>query len=112
MVMSKVSLRRSGGSLIITVPAAFAVQNNLEAGSEMSCQIEGDALVLKPLRKKFTLEQLLAETPEHSLLEEWENMPAVGSEFGADVPAPTPLVSDELTAVVLAQENQMLKVDR
>jgi len=78
--MGTVALRRSGGSLILAVPAAFAAQNQLSAGCQMVWKIEGDALVIKPARKKPTLAELIAETPKEARAEGWDAMPAAGDE--------------------------------
>jgi antitoxin ChpS len=83
-IMSKTSLRRSGGSLILTIPAAFVAQNKLDAGSEISWRIEGGTLLVSPVRSKLTLQDLLAATPPDSVIEDWERMKPVGAEFGAE----------------------------
>ena len=56
--MGNIALRRSGGSLILAVPAAFAAQNHLAAGSLVVWKIEGDSLVVKLSRKKPTIAEL------------------------------------------------------
>ena len=78
--MGTVTLRRSGGSLILAVPAAFAAQNHLVAGCQLAWTIEGDALVVKPSRKKPTLAELIAATPKAARVEGWDDMAAVGNE--------------------------------
>jgi antitoxin component of MazEF toxin-antitoxin module len=80
MDMGTVALRRSGGSLILAVPAAFAAQNHLVAGCQLVWKIEGDALVVKPSRKKPTLAELIAATPKEARVEGWDEMAAVGNE--------------------------------
>lgn len=78
--MGTVALRRSGGSLILAVPAAFAAQNHLVAGCQVAWKIEGDALVIKPARKKPTLAELIAATPKDARADGWDEMPAAGDE--------------------------------
>jgi antitoxin component of MazEF toxin-antitoxin module len=78
--MGTVALRRSGGSLILAVPAAFAAQNHLVAGCQLVWKIEGDALVVKPSRKKPTLAELIAATPKEARVEGWDEMAAAGNE--------------------------------
>ena len=56
------SLRRSGGSLILTVPATYVEQNHLSAGSMLAMDIVGDELKIRPKRARRTLEELLAAT--------------------------------------------------
>jgi Growth regulator len=80
--MLTASLRRSGGSLIVTIPQAYVEQNHLDAGSRLSVEIVGEELKLKPSRHRPNLSDLLAATPEGlQRVEGWEEMPAVGSEL-------------------------------
>jgi antitoxin ChpS len=79
--MGTVALRRSGGSLILAVPAAFAAQNNLVAGCQVAWFIEGDALVVKPSRKKPTLAELIAATPKEARVDGWDELTPVGKEL-------------------------------
>ncbi|MFB8830634.1 hypothetical protein ACE0DR_17835 [Azotobacter sp. CWF10] len=64
--------------MILAVPAVFAAQNRLSAGYQMVWKIEGDALIIKPARKKPTLAELIAATPKDVRAEGWDAMPAVG----------------------------------
>ena len=81
--MHTITIRKSGGSLIMTIPQAYTEQNQIEAGEEMSVEIVGDTLSIKPAKnkKKYSLDQLLAETPEgQHRLDEWLDMKPVGTE--------------------------------
>lgn len=79
--MLTASLRRSGGSLIITVPQSYIEQNRLDAGSVLAVEIVGAELRLKPSRRRKRLADLLAATPEGlHRVEGWDEMPAVGAE--------------------------------
>lgn len=83
--MTTATLRRSGGSLIMTIPTAFVEQNHLSAGDSVDVNIDGARMTVEPkrhTRKRYTLEQLLAEMPEGlPRLPEWENMLPVGKEI-------------------------------
>ena len=57
------SLRRSGDSLVVTVPSCYVKQNHLNAGSTLALEIAGDELKVRPQRVRRTLEELLAATP-------------------------------------------------
>lgn len=46
--MLNASLRRSGGSYIMTVPLSYVEQNHLNAGSQLTIEIVGDELKIKP----------------------------------------------------------------
>ena len=76
------SLRRSGCSLIMTIPQAYVEQNMLKAGSLIAVEVAGDELRLRPTRKRKTLAELLAATPEgFHRIEGWDEMPQVGGEL-------------------------------
>ena len=81
--MLNASLRRSGGSFIMTVPLSYVEQNHLEAGSLMELEISGDTLSVKPrTRHRRTLKELLAATPEGlHRVEGWDELSPVGAEL-------------------------------
>jgi antitoxin component of MazEF toxin-antitoxin module len=80
--MFTASLRRSGGSLIVTIPQAYVEQNMLKAGSLVAVEIAGKELRLKPARKRKTLSELLAATPEGlHRMEGWDEMALAGGEL-------------------------------
>ena len=79
--MLTASLRRSGGSMIVTVPQSYVEQNHLEAGTRLSVRIVDTELRLKPIRQRRRLADLLAATPEGlHRVEGWDDMPSVGAE--------------------------------
>ena len=61
--MLNASLRRSGGSYIMTVPLSYVEQNHLNAGSRLAIEIVGDELKIKPQRPRKSLTELLDATP-------------------------------------------------
>ena len=80
--MHTASLRRSGGSLIMTIPQAYVEQNMLKAGSLVAVEISGEVLTLKPARKRKSLSELLAATPSGLLrVDGWDEMPQTGAEL-------------------------------
>lgn len=76
------TLRRAGGSLVMTVPKAFIEQNQLKEGSQVELLLEGDQLTITAPRKpSYDLKTLLDEMPEGlPLVDGWDEMPAVGLE--------------------------------
>lgn len=78
--MSTATLRKSGGSLIMTIPQSFTVQNRLTSGSEVSVSIHGDELIVRPGRSRKSLKDLLAATPKTNRAEGWDDMPSAGAE--------------------------------
>lgn len=79
--MLTASLRRSGGSLIVTIPQSYIEQNQLEAGALLCVEISGMELRLKPACPRRRLADLLAATPQGlHRVEGWDELPAVGNE--------------------------------
>ena len=73
--MLHASLRRSGGSFIMTVPLSYVEQNHLDAGARLALEIVGDELKIKPERSRPSLAELLAATPEGVCrVEGWDEM--------------------------------------
>lgn len=80
--MFNASLRRSGGSLIMTIPPAYVEQNHLDAGSRLFVEINGAELKIKPGRQSRKLSELLAATPENlARVADWDEMQALGAEL-------------------------------
>jgi len=81
--MTTATLRKSGGSIIITVPQLYIEQNHLSAGDSVDLRIDGPCMTVQPARRpRYSLAQLLAEMPEGlPRLPEWENMPPAGQEL-------------------------------
>lgn len=78
--MSTATLRKSGGSLILTIPQSFTVQNRLTNGSEVSVSIHGDELIVRPSSGRKSLKDLLAATPTDNRADGWDDMPSTGAE--------------------------------
>ncbi|MBB1075236.1 AbrB/MazE/SpoVT family DNA-binding domain-containing protein [Rhodoferax sp. 4810] len=80
--MLTASLRRSGGSYIMTVPLVYVEQNHLTAGSRVAIEISGDALKITPQRSRQSLRELLAATPPGLCRADgWDEMNPVGEEL-------------------------------
>ena len=76
------SLRRSGGSLIVTIPQSYIEQNRLEAGAVLLVEISGAELRLKPARPRRCLAELLAATPKGlHRVRGWDELPVAGNEL-------------------------------
>lgn len=80
--MLTASLRRSGGSYIMTVPLSYVEQNHLNAGSPLAIEIIGNELKIKPQCPRRTLRELLAQTPPGLCRADgWDELGAAGSEL-------------------------------
>jgi antitoxin ChpS len=87
------TVKKTGGSLMVTVPAALRDALHLTEGQELQVTVEGDRLVYEPTRRrrrpKYTLAELLAECDpdlpfseaEKEERDAWLNAPPVGREI-------------------------------
>lgn len=80
--MLNASLRRSGGSYIMTLPLSYIEQNHLEAGARLNIEINGSALTVKPQKARPSLAQLLKATPRGlNRAKAWDEMGSAGGEL-------------------------------
>lgn len=80
--MLHASLRRSGGSFIMTLPLSYVEQNHLEAGSRLSIEIIGEELKVRPQRIRPKLGDLLKATPKgRCRASDWDEMVSAGAEL-------------------------------
>lgn len=76
------TLRKAGGSLVMTVPKAFIDQNGLTEGSQVELQLQGKKMTVEaPARRRYKLVDLMNEMPEGlPKVQGWDEMPSVGLE--------------------------------
>ena len=92
-VLARTKLKRAGGSLVVTVPAAARNLLNLAEGQEVAISVEGSRVVLEPVpraenrparRPKYTLAELVADAQPNVELSEaervWHDEPPKGGE--------------------------------
>ena len=80
--MLQASLRRSGGSFIMTLPLSYVEQNHLNAGSKLAIEIMGDELKVRPERARPKLADLLKATPKGLCrAEAWDELGNAGAEL-------------------------------
>lgn len=84
--MHTTSLRKVGGSIMLTVPPAFLDQLNLQAGATVGLAVDHGCLVVDPKpRPRYTLAELLElsdySQPQPAEEREWVDVPAVGGEL-------------------------------
>jgi antitoxin ChpS len=76
------TLRKAGGSLVMTVPKAYIEQNGLSEGSQVELHLYGSKMTIKTAhRPRYKLAELMSEMP-HGLprVDGWDDMPSVGME--------------------------------
>ena len=76
------TLRKAGGSLVMTIPKAFVEQNGLNDGSQVDLHLSGKKMVIEaPNKPRYKLAELMSEMPTGlPRIEGWEEMPAAGLE--------------------------------
>lgn len=76
------TLRKAGGSLVMTVPKAFIDQNGLGEGSQVELHLLGNKMTVEaPTRPRYKLADLMAEMPQGlPRVEGWDDMPSLGLE--------------------------------
>lgn len=76
------TLRKAGGSLVMTVPKAFIDQNGLSEGSQVELHLMGKKMTIEaPTRPRYKLADLMAQMPEGlPRAEYWDDIPSVGLE--------------------------------
>ncbi len=84
--MTQVAIRQSGGANIISIPKVILRTLALEVGTSLDLTIEGNKIVLTPIKDSLTLEAILEGSPKAALAltEEdqlWLNIPSVGKEI-------------------------------
>ncbi|TCM67343.1 antitoxin ChpS [Acinetobacter calcoaceticus] len=80
--MIHTSLRKVGGSVMLAVPPSLLKSLGLEAGKEVTLQIENGKLVVEAKKNiSYPLEDLLAEHQSMDLEHDaWDGLQAVGRE--------------------------------
>jgi antitoxin MazE len=74
-------IQRWGNSLGLRIPKSFAVDAGVEAGSEVDISIEGDRLVIQPVRAaRYKLKELVSLIREDNIHEEIPTGRRVGRE--------------------------------
>jgi antitoxin ChpS len=83
--MQTTTLRKVGGSVMMTVPPAMLEALNLAVGATVGMDVEDGRLIVQPARPKYTVEELLAQcTGDQKMTDEereWLDAPAVGREM-------------------------------
>ncbi|GJL65370.1 MAG: hypothetical protein NPIRA05_03410 [Nitrospirales bacterium] len=84
--MTKIALRQSGGSIIVSIPKAITETLGLIVGSSLDLTLEGNKIVLTPLADTDSLESLLEGCSQENFAKsdedsEWVDAKPVGNEL-------------------------------
>lgn len=84
--MHHTSLRKVGGSVMLTIPRAVLDQLELEAGARVELAVADGRLVVEPARRpRYTLAQLLAASDYSAPLGEDEQAWVDGTAAGREI---------------------------
>ena len=80
--MHTAKLYTQGGSIALTIPRSLLNSMGLSSGAQVTIATDGKQLVISPVRKKYSLNELVAGMKAGDLPRdvEWEASPAVGNE--------------------------------
>ena len=80
--MHTAKLRAVGGSVAVTLPRPMLRQMGLEVGDAVAVASDGERLILAPMRKRYSLAQLLRGMKLGDMPADrgWESSPPVGRE--------------------------------
>jgi len=60
------SVSRWGNSIAVRIPKAIAEGARLRVGDRVTLEVKGESIIMTPARKRYALEDLLAQMkPEH-----------------------------------------------
>lgn len=80
------AIRKLGNSAGVILPATLLKSLGLSVGQHLEAEEVDGKLMLTPRAKKYTLSELLAQcdqkAPPPADVADWNDMPAVGAEFG------------------------------
>lgn len=82
--MGNASLRRAGGSVMVTIPPLYLKETGLTAGSVVNVEFAGAKLTVTPAKRKITLQAILASTPKAAAKQRvpgWDEMRPAGKEL-------------------------------
>jgi antitoxin ChpS len=82
--MAITSLRRAGGSVMLTLPPLYLKETGLSAGSSVSVEIKGDVLAVRPARPRLSLQDVIKGTPKATAAlraKEWDELAPAGHEL-------------------------------
>ena len=61
------TIQKWGNSLAVRIPGTLSKETGLKAGLSVEIFVENDNIVIKPVRKKYSLSELLVQVNESNL---------------------------------------------
>lgn len=79
----QLQVKKWGNSSAIRIPQTILAQFGVKENDQFDVEIDNQALVLRPAKKGYSLQELMDEMPNGlPIIEEWDNMTDVGLEKG------------------------------
>jgi antitoxin component of MazEF toxin-antitoxin module len=80
--MPTATLRNLGGLIAIALPKKLLSSFGLVSGSEVDITVKDGSVIISPLKRKYTLEEMIAgmEIGDLPSDADWENAPVAGKE--------------------------------
>jgi antitoxin MazE len=79
--LMKTRLQKWGNSLAVRVPSSFAKDAQIEDGSEVEISVVQGKLIVTPLIKRYSLDQLLSAISKKNLYSEIDTGKPIGKEI-------------------------------
>ena len=77
----KTKLQKWGHSLAVRIPKSFVNTINVKEHDEVELIIEDNQLIIKPVKYKFDIDELVSKINSDNLHKEIETGPSVGKEI-------------------------------
>lgn len=77
----KSKVQKWGNSLALRIPKPFALEIHLEEDSDVNVSLINGQIVIEPLQKEYSLEELLSGVTKKNLHHEVDFGPAQGNEI-------------------------------
>lgn len=79
----KLTIQKWGNSAAVRLPVSLLAHANVGIGGHLDVQqMDGGKLVVSAAKPRYTLAELIAESPETlPMVEGWDDMPSVGREI-------------------------------
>lgn len=74
-------IQKWGNSLGIRIPRSFAAETRVEAGSTVDISVEEGRLLIRPLRRRYSLRDLLRKVTARNRHREFSTGASVGREI-------------------------------
>jgi antitoxin MazE len=75
------TIKKWGNSLAVRIPGIFSRQSGITEGTEVEIKVENGSLVITPVKRKYTLKELLDQVNDSNLHSEVDTGEVKGNEI-------------------------------